>query len=82
MTVTVTKKIAGEIAPGYPRTYYGQQTFEVGNVSYPSLSQDEFSLMSNLAYLMRLNAFVAYVQSQENGLNIENVQTNTPNIQS
>ncbi len=78
LTVTVTKTIAHELAPGYPRTYYGRNSFDWNNVNYPAISEEDLSLMSVNNYTARLNAFKAFVQSQEAGLEIDNVQTNQP----
>lgn len=78
LTLVVSRKISGEMAPGYPRTYYGQQAFDWDNKSYPSLSPEEFSLLSTNSYEERKEAFQAYVESQEYGLHIESVQTNQP----
>ena len=80
LTISVTKRIANELAPGYPRIYYGQNSFDWNNVNYPSISDEELSLMSVNKYNERLTAFKAYVESQESGLIITNVQTNEPYI--
>lgn len=80
LTLTVTRKISGEIAPGYPRTYYGQQAFEWNNHSYPSLTREDFSLLSPNAYEQRRLAFQAFVEAQEHGLDINSNQTNQPTI--
>lgn len=78
LRIKVTKKIANELAPGYPRTYYGQNSFDWNNVNYPVLPDGELALLSVNKYYERLTAFKAYVESQEPGLVIDNVQTNEP----
>ena len=76
MTITVTKTIAHELAPGYPRTYYGRNSFDWSNTNYPAITEEDLSLMSVNNYIARLNAFKSFVQLQETGLEIDNVQTN------
>lgn len=78
LTISVTKTIAHELAPGYPRTYYGRNSFDLNNINYPAISEEDLSLMSVNNYNARLNAFKAFVHSREAGLEIDNVQTNQP----
>lgn len=78
LTLIVTRRISGEVAPGYPRTYFGYQSFEYKNETFSSISEEEFSLLSNDAYEKRKLAFIGYVESQEPGLQIETMQTNQP----
>ena len=78
LTIQVTKTIANELAPGYPRTYYGRNSFDWNSVNYPAITSEDLSLMSVNNFNARLSAFKSYVQSQEPGLEIDIVQTNQP----
>lgn len=78
LTVVIAKTVANELAEGYPRTYYGRSAFTWNSVYYQPLTDEELSVMSVNSYVTRLNAFKAYVESQEAGLVINDVQQNQP----
>lgn len=78
LTVKITKTLAGEIVDGYPRTYLGSISFSHAGTEYPAIDAERLALMPIEQYQARLSAFIAYVQSQEAGLDIEVVQTNEP----
>lgn len=78
LTIEVTKTLADELVIGYPRKYYGTQMFAYNGVEYPTISAEKLTTMPVAQYQARLNAFIAYVQTQEMGLIISEVQTNEP----
>ncbi|HBX45567.1 hypothetical protein [Limibacterium fermenti] len=78
LTLKVTKTLSGDMAEGYPRTYYGMQAFSYNGTDYPAIDAETFSMMAVSLYQSRLSAFIAYVELQEFGLNISEVQTNEP----
>lgn len=78
ITLVVVKTLSGDIAEGYPRTYYGMQAFSSAGIEYPSINTDQLSKLGVAAYETRLAAFIAYVEEQEAGLVVSEVQTNEP----
>lgn len=81
LTVKITKTLAGEIVDGYPRTYLGSISFSHGGTEYPAIDAERLSTMPIEQYQTRLAAFIAYVQTQESGLDIAAAQTNEPYYQ-
>lgn len=78
LTISVTKTLAGETVTGYPRMYYGMQMFNQGGVEYTNITAEKLATMTVEQYQNRLKAFVSYVQAQEAGLIIADVQLNLP----
>ena len=78
ITLTVTKTLSGDIAEGYPRTYYGMQAFSYAGIGYPVIDASQLAIMAVSQFNARLAAFTAYVESQESGLDVSEVQTNEP----
>lgn len=76
LTLSVNKTLAGEVVSGYPRVYYGQNSFEHAGVLYEAITDEDLALMPVDSYTTRIAAFKAYVELQETGLNIDEVQTN------
>lgn len=76
--MTINKIIAGEQVSGYPKIYYGIQAFTYNSVSYAVITSTQLATLSVTAYEERLEAFQSYVESQELGLDISEVQTNEP----
>ncbi len=81
LTVKITKTLAGELVAGYPRTYYGLQHFIYSGTEYPLINTTKLATMPIAQYEERLAAFIGYVQTQEEGLDIASVQTNLPYYQ-
>lgn len=63
LKVEVTKKVGGNVALGYPKTYDGQGAFP----GYAALTDTEFRRLSDAEFTTRYNDFVAYVQGVEAG---------------
>lgn len=74
----VTKTFSGDVAEGYPRTYYGMQAFTYGGVDYPLIDTDALAVMAVSTYQARLAAFISHVEEQEVGLAVSEAQTNEP----
>lgn len=78
ITLSVTKTLSGDIAEGYPRTYYGMQAFSFSGTEYPTITEEQLARLGVSVYEARLAAFIGYVESQESGLDVSVVQTNEP----
>lgn len=78
LTISINKTLAGELVSGYPRTYFGMQMFNYNGIEYSTISAEKLATMPVAEYESRLAAFIGYVQSQEVGLNISDVQVNEP----
>ena len=76
LTVKITKTLAGELVAGYPKMYYGLQAFTHNGNQFAEITSERMALMPVADYENRLARFKAYVQAQEAGLIIDNVQTN------
>ena len=70
LTLEITKKINDVIQPDYPVLYQGREAFVYNNISYPGITQHEMASMETAIYQQRLDAFTAYVEQKEAGLNI------------
>lgn len=78
LTLSVTKTLSGDVAEGYPRTYFGMQAFSHAGTEYPTINSETLSKMAVSLYTARLTAFIAYVESQEVALSVAATQTNEP----
>ncbi|MGL5683579.1 MAG: hypothetical protein ACRDDZ_11105 [Marinifilaceae bacterium] len=73
LTLELTKKVNGQIIPGYDRKLYdGRLEFTHNGATFPAITDAELASMMNWDYNNRLNFFKAYVESRESGLNIDN----------
>lgn len=63
----VTKKIAGTVVAGYPRTYSVGDAFE----NYTAISNEEMSSMPISDFKSRLSAFKRYVEGIEIGIEVD-----------
>ena len=77
LTVVIGKTVAGENQAGYPKTYYGRNEFTHNSVTYPVIDTLKMATMPIDDYTARLAAFKAYVESQEAGLVVADVVTET-----
>lgn len=75
LTMTVNKTIAGVLADGYPRSYYGRNEFTYNGTVYPAIDALRMSTMPVVDYETRLAAFKAYVEGIEAGLNVDESTT-------
>lgn len=78
ITLVVTKTLSGDVAEGYPRTYFGMEAFSFAGTEYPAINTSQLARLAVSIYEARLAAFIAYVESQEAGLDVSEVQTNEP----
>lgn len=69
LKVAVNKIVGGNQVQGYPKTYDGQVSW--GNLSYPTLTDEQFRQLSEGDFTARYNAFVAYVEAVENGVDFD-----------
>lgn len=69
LRLTVTKKVGGNVVQGYPKTYDGQISW--GDVGYPTLTDTQLVQLSDSDFANRYNAFIAYVESIEGGLDVD-----------
>lgn len=69
LKVAVNKIVGGNQVQGYPKTYDGQVSW--GNLSYPTLTDEQFRQLSEGDFTVRYNAFVAYVEAVENGADFD-----------
>ena len=67
LTVKVYKKVGGNYAQGYPKTYNGQQAFP----GYPSLTDEQVRRLSDIDFSDRLSDFESYVEGVEGGCNFD-----------
>ena len=72
----VTKTVGGVVEISYPHLYNGQISW--GNILYPTLTDKQFRELSDADYNARKTAFIAFVESIEDGLDVSVDQTNTP----
>lgn len=72
LTLSITKKINGNVVSGYPHVYSGTTSFTWNDVTYPTIDASTFQKMKHEDYLVRLEDFKQYVQSVETGLNVDN----------
>ena len=82
LTFIVTKYLNEIIAIGYPKTYEGRNAFICPNPSssFPALTDTQFALLTDEAYLIRFEAFQAYIESIETGLVFNDLPTGLPTI--
>lgn len=78
LTVRISQTLAGEVVAGYPRTYRGLWAFSHAGADYPEIDSERLAMMPVEQYESRLAAFIAYVETQEAGLVIADVQSNEP----
>lgn len=71
LTVEINKTVAGEQSKGYPVIYDGRLDFSHNGINYPAIDQLALGTMPINQYTARLNAFKAYVQNLEQGLNFD-----------
>lgn len=74
----VTKKIAGTVVAGYPRTYRVGDAFE----NYTAISNEEMSSMPVTDFKSRLSAFKKYVEGIEIGIEVDITNAYRENIES
>lgn len=65
LTIEITKESDGVILLSYPKTYNGQLEFTFNSVIYYTLTDNEFANLSEGDYLIRLDAFKAFVKLLE-----------------
>jgi len=75
LTLVIGKTVAGENQAGYPKTYYGRNEFTYNSVTYPAIDTLKMATMPIDDYTTRLAAFIAYAESQEAGLVVDDVVT-------
>lgn len=74
----VTKKIAGTVVAGYPRTYRVGDAFE----NYTAISNEEISSMPVTDFKSRLSAFKKYVEGIEIGIEVDITNAYRENLES
>lgn len=74
----VTKKIAGTVVAGYPRTYRVGDAFE----NYTAISNEELSSMPVADFKSRLSAFKKYVEGIEIGIVVDISNAYRENLES
>lgn len=62
---TFSKYVNGVLQPTYPHVYDGRLEFSHGGVTFPVITNVEFSLLSTNDFNVRLTAFKAYVALTE-----------------
>lgn len=67
LTIIIKKFVNGVIQLGYPKTYDGQDAFDINGESFALISDVEFALLSAADFNVRLGYFKLYV-AQEEGL--------------
>ena len=67
LKVKVYKKVGGNYAQGYPKTYDGQEAFP----GYSALTDTQFRQLSDTDFTTRYNDFVSYVESIEGGVDFD-----------
>ena len=73
LTVVVSKTVAGVQQTGYPKTYYGRNTFIHNGTTYTAIDTLMMTTMPVVDYQARLSAFKSYVENLESGLDIDDV---------
>ena len=71
LTLSINKKANGNIVGGYPKTYEGKNSFIWNGKTYSTINATQFGQLNNDYYIVRLEDFKQYVQSLENGLNVD-----------
>ena len=74
----VTKKIAGTVVAGYPRTYRIGDAFE----NYTAVSDEELSNIPVADFKSRLSAFKKYVEGIEVGIIVDITKAYRENLES
>jgi hypothetical protein len=69
--IEVNKTVAGIQVPGYPKVYSGLNEFRMNGVQYPAISNGTLASIPTAAYSQRLAGFKLYVQSIEQGLDVD-----------
>lgn len=75
LTLTVNKTLAGIVAQGYPKTYRGLNAFTSDSAEYPAIDSTLLATLPTDVFQKRLSAFKKYVETQEPGLQVDEVCT-------
>lgn len=77
VTLVINKTIAGVQAEGYPRTYSVLNAFSViDQFNYDAISEQNYAELDVTSFNKRISDFIQFVELQEPGLVVENVQEN------
>lgn len=80
LTLEINKTVAGETVAGYPITYNGLAAFPPSNPTFAAITATEMAEMTEADFNTRADAFKAYVESVEAGLDIDDVATNEARV--